>query len=237
MTKLGNHDVLSENTRIEARTAMERSGLYGFLATIFRSEPSEAQIRGMKSASFQEALGELDLGFSVADDKSLAEELAVEYAALFLGPGGHVSPHESVHVEEEGRLLSAATTAVKDYIEACGFEYDPDNHALPDHISTEFEFLAEVTRQEALAWQEKELQKARNCLDYEREFFEKHLGRWAPAFCEKILERAELPFYRRIIELARNFLKDEVIEINRRLSFIKSVQNGNLQVPSVEGQC
>jgi TorA maturation chaperone TorD len=218
---------------------MERSGLYGFLATILRSEPTEAQIEGMKSPAFQEALGGLDLGLpsvdetDKAEETTLARELAVEYAALFLGPGGHVSPHESVHVEDGGQLLGEATIAVKNYIEACGFKYDPDNHALPDHISTELEFLAEVTRQEAVAWQENELAKALNCLEFEREFFDRHLGRWAPTFCQRVLERAELPFYRRIIELARNFLDDEVGEINRRLSLVKSVQNGH----TAEGRC
>jgi putative dimethyl sulfoxide reductase chaperone len=228
---------LSENSGIEARTAMERSGLYGFLATIFRSEPTEAQIKGMKSPSFQEALGGIDLGFTEANETVLARDLAVEYAALFLGPGGHVSPHESVHVDDGGQLLSEATLAVKNYIEACGFEYDPDYHELPDHISTEFEFLAEVTRQEAVAWQENELAKALNCLEYEREFFDRHLGRWVPAFCERVLERAELPFYRRIIELARNFLDDEVGEINRRLTLAKSAKDGSLQAFASEGHC
>jgi len=216
---------------------MERSGLYGFLATIFRSEPTQAQIKGMKSPSFQEALGGIDLGFTNTDETVLARDLAVEYAALFLGPGGHISPHESVHVDDGGQLLSEATMAVKNYIEACGFEYDPDYHELPDHISTELEFLAEVTRQEAVAWQENELEKALNCLEFEREFFDRHLGRWVPAFCEKVLERAELPFYRRIIELARNFLDDEVGEINRRLTLAKSVQDGSLQAFATEGHC
>lgn len=209
---------------------MERSGLYGFLAKILRSEPTKAQIKSMKTPSFQEALGGLDLGFcktDEADEATLAKDLAVEYAALFLGPGGHVSPHESVHVEDGGQLLGEATMAVKNYIEACGFQYDPDNHELPDHISTELEFLAEVTRQEAVAWQDNELAKALNCLEYEREFFDRHLGRWAPTFCQSVLERAELPFYRRIIELAQNFLDDEVGEINRRLSLVKSVQNSH----------
>jgi len=227
---------MPNETGDEARTAMERSGLYGFLAKILRPEPSEAPIKGLR----KEALGGLDLGFpetDVNDETVLAKELAVEYAALFLGPGGHVSPHESVHVEDGGQLLGAATIAVKNYIEACGFDYDPDYHELPDHISTELEFLAEVTRQEAVAWQENELAKALNCLEYEREFFDRHLGRWAPEFCQRVLERAELPFYRQIIELARNFLDDEIGEINRRLSLAKSVLEGSLQTHASEGHC
>lgn len=203
---------------------MERSGFYGFLATVFRSEPSEAQIKGMKSPAFREALGDLNFGFPETGERELAGDLAVEYAALFLGPGGHVSPHESVHVKEGGQLLGEAAVAVRNYIEACGFEYDPDYHGLPDHLSTELEFMAEVSRQEAVAWRELEFGKTLNCLEYEGEFLARHIGRWAPAFCERVLERAELPFYRRIVELMQNFLDSEVSEIDRRRSLADSMR-------------
>ncbi len=206
---------------------MERSGLYGFLATVYRSEPTETQIKGMKSSSFQEALGELDFGFLENNEAQLAHDLAVEYAALFLGPGGHISPHESVQVEDGGQLMGAAATAVQNYIETCGFEYDADYHGFPDHISTELEFMAEVTRREALAWQERDTAKTINCLEYEHEFLDRHLGRWVQIFCEKVLERAELPFYRRIVELTQKFMKAEVIEINRRRSLAKMESDGH----------
>jgi len=199
---------------------MERSGLYGFLASIFRTEPTEAVLRRMKEPSFQEALNEafvnLDDDFHDATEADLAEALAVEFAALFLGPGGHVSPHESVHTKGGGQLLGNATSAVKNYIEACGFEYDPDHHVLPDHISVELEFMAEVTRQEALAWQEKDLEKVLNCLEYESEFIERHLSQWVPVFCNKVLERAQLSFYRCMAEITRNFMDTEIGEIDRR---------------------
>ena len=216
---------------------MERSGLYGFLATVFRSEPTQTQIKGMKSSSFQEALGELDFGFLDNNEEELVQELAVEYTALFLGPGGHVSPHESVQVEEGGQLLGETATIVRKYIEACGFEYDPEYHGLPDHISTELEFLAEVTRREAVAWQERKFDKTFNCLEFEREFLELHPGRWIPAFCDKVLERAELPFYRRIVELTRDFLKEEMIEINRRRALAQSLQTKEWPVQANHGHC
>jgi len=235
MTVPGNYAYAAGDHGTEARTAMERSALYGFLVTVFRSEPTEPQIKEMKSPSFQEALGGLDLGFLEPDETELARDLAVEYAALFLGPGGHVSPHESVHVEDGGQLLGEATAAVKTYIEACGFEYDPDYHGLPDHISTELEFMAEVTRQEAVAWQECDFTKVSNCLEYEGEFLDRHLGRWAPSFCEKVTQRAELPFYRRIVEVTQNFLEAEVGEIDRRRSLAQSMQDGSGQVYAGRG--
>lgn len=216
---------------------MERSGLYGFLVTAFRSEPTGAQIKGMKSPSFQEVLGDLDFGFMNIDEAELAKDLAVEYAALFLGPGGHVSPHESVHVENGGQLLGEATVAVRNYIEGCGFKYDSDYHGFPDHISTELEFMAEVTRQEAVAWQQQDLQKTLNCLDYERDFLMRHIGRWVPAFCKKILERAELPFYRRIVELTLSFLDSEVGEIDRRRSLAESMRAGAFPATKIGGLC
>jgi len=231
-----NHGIESPATI--ARTAMERSGLYGLLDTVFRSEPTPAQIKTMKSPSFQEAIGGLDLGFLDTDETDLAETLAIEYTALFLGPGGHVSPHESVHIGDgDGRLLSEVTSAVKNYIEACGFEYDPDYHGLPDHISTELEFMAELTRQEAVAWQEQDFAKALNCLEFEGEFLDLHLGRWVPVFCQKILQRAELPYYRGIVELTQNFLEAEATEIDQRRLFAVTMQDKNRQKFENGGHC
>jgi len=189
---------------------MERSGLYGFLATAFRAEPDMAMIEAVESPAFQDAFGDV---FEPGREEALVEELAVEFAALFLGPGGHISPHESVHVKEGGRLLGKASVSVKNDIEACGFDYTADCNVLPDHISVELDFMAEVTRQESEAWRNKEIDKVRNCLEFEEEFSANHLRRWVPDFCNAVAARAELPFYRRIAEITRDFVQEEQREI------------------------
>lgn len=212
-----------------AKTAMERSALYGFLATVYRSEPSAESLGKLRDPAFQDAFG---LEIKAGSEAAMAEELAVEYAALFLGPGGHISPHESVHVKGGGQLLGSASSAVKAYIEACGFEYAAETHVLPDHISVELDFMAEVTRQESQAWTDQSWDKVQNCLAFEEEFSADHLRLWVPDFCQAVLASAEHPFYRQVVEITRDFLLAEKDEIEDRL---KSLSPADEAAPDVDG--
>ena len=200
---------------------MERSSLYGFLASVFREEMSAELLQRIKAPAFQDALadGGIDIETDFLDrpDGQVLEDLAVEYTALFLGPGGHVSPHESAQSVGGGGLLwGPETVEVKRYIEAAGFQYKPDFHGLPDHIGVELEFMAELAGKEAAAWRDEDFAKASNCLEFEREFLADHLGAWVPAFCDQVTERAEFSFYRDMARLTANFLEAEKHEIEAR---------------------
>jgi len=203
-----------------AGAARMRSALYGFLALAYRTEPTADTLRHIKATDLGEALA---LKVDAGGEEALAEELAVEYTALFLGPGGHVSPHESVHIETDGRLLGAACVSVKKYVEASGFDYAEDGTVLPDHISVELDYMAEVTRQEGEAWRNEQWDRVENCLEYEKEFSAQHLRRWVPGFCTAVLDRAALPYYRQVVEITRDFLAEEEDEIEQLLTTIKSV--------------
>ncbi len=83
--------------------AGQRSAVYGFLAMVFRKELTSDLLDRIKDPAFGQVLS--DLGVNLGDEfhakpkEELLEDLAVEYTALFLGPGQHISPHESVHHE------------------------------------------------------------------------------------------------------------------------------------------
>ena len=213
-----------------ARTATERSELYGFLATIFREELSPENLRRVRSTEFMQALGDagVDLDSDIAQrpEAELLDEMAVEYTALFLGPGGHVSPHESVHAESDGALWGRSTGEVKRYIESAGFAYDPEDHGMPDHISVELEFMATLAGKEARAFRDGDYGAASNCLKYQKEFLADHLGAWGPVFCRQVTERAEHPFYRGIADLTAAFLEAERHEIFVRLGAAATLRNG-----------
>ena len=111
-------------------TATARSNVYGLLANVFRAEPTVALIREMQSPGFAAAFSELGLGwgneFLDASPEQLAEDLALEYTRLFIGPGHRISPHESLHVElgniSENAMWGPQTVEVKRFIEATGLE-------------------------------------------------------------------------------------------------------------------
>ena len=88
-----------------AESSLARSNIYGLLAIIYRDEPTKDLIKEIKSAAFQNALSNLGAHFgdefARQPEEKLLETLAVEFARLFIGPGKHISPHESIHIEGE----------------------------------------------------------------------------------------------------------------------------------------
>jgi TorA maturation chaperone TorD len=209
-----------------ADAAQERSNIYGLLSIIYSQEPTSALIQKIKDPVFREGLAsagiKLDEEFLNQPEEKLLEDLAVEYTRLFLGPGKHISPHESVHHERDdgdwGNLWGKSTVEVKKFIKTAGLEYKSEYSGLPDHISVELEFMQEVTKRELQAWKEKDREGALYCLKIEKKFIDEHLTRWIPVFCDKIISEADLSFYREMSRLVKSFIELEGKKINTYLS-------------------
>ncbi|MEK6193249.1 MAG: molecular chaperone TorD family protein [Deltaproteobacteria bacterium] len=197
--------------------ADHRSNIYGLLALIYRREVTPDLLHKVKDPRFLGVFTDLGVegikAFLQSSEEKLIEDLTVEYARLFLGPGKHISPHESVHHQREdgdwGTLWGATTVEVKKFIEATGLEYEPDYKGMPDHVSVEFEFMAALARREAQAWAESDEAIARSCVAMQKMFLEEHLIQWIPDFCENVIQLAELPFYHAVAELTRSFIEFE----------------------------
>jgi len=203
--------------------AEHRSNIYGLLATIYRQEMTSNLLKQIKNPQFMRVLSnlgiELNNGFFQKPEDDLVKDLAVEYARLFLGPGKHISPHESVHHKRDdgqwGQLWGSSTGEVKKEIESAGLSYQAEYTGLPDHISVVLEFMQQVTLAEEKAWEDGDRNLALVCLEKEKEFIEEHLSGWIPVFCEKIIKEAELHFYRAMAELTQKFIWFEKCEIGK----------------------
>ena len=160
----------TQNKMIE--TAGHRSNIYSFLSLVFHSEVTKTLLEHIKDQSFLSMLS--DMGVNFDDDflskpeDVLIEDLAVEYARLFLGPDKHISPHESVHHErgdgDWGVLWGKSTVEVGKFIETAGLKYEKKYSGLPDHISVELEFMQQATSSEAQAWKSNDSEGALYCL-------------------------------------------------------------------------
>lgn len=200
-----------------AATAKARADVYRLLATVFRAEPTVALVGEFRSEAFSDALADLgfplDGAFHERPVDEIAEDLAIEYTRLFIGPGHRISPHESVHLDmgraSENMLWSRQTVAVKRFIEATGLQYDDAFSGLPDHISAEFEFMANLAERESRSWQEGDEEDASWFSETEQRFLREHLLAWVPRFCERVIAMAELPFYRRMAETTIAFMDFE----------------------------
>ncbi len=206
---------VTRDSEISARTARERSGLYGFLAEVFRVEPSPDLLRRVKDPGFAEMLeaAGAHLGEELArqPEEVLLEDLAVEYTRLFLGPGRHVRPYAATYLDGAGASLCGPTTVwVRGFMERAGFAFAPKHRDLPDHVSVELEFMARMAAREAEAVEAGDAAGVRQSRRIQREFLETHLGRWLPQFCGHAAEHAELSFYRELARLTGHFLDSEL---------------------------
>jgi TorA maturation chaperone TorD len=209
----------------KAEGARIRSNIYGFLSSMFREEITAERLRQIKTPVIKEVLSEMGLRYDILSRKNqdqLIEDLAVEYARLFLGPDKHISPHESVHHQRDdgdwGTHWGASTVDVKKFIETAGLEYKQEYTGMPDHISAELDFMKEAAEREAQALEENDWEGALYCQKMEKKFISDHLIKWIPAFCDKIISQAEISFYGDLADVTKDFITLESEEIDQSIS-------------------
>jgi TorA maturation chaperone TorD len=203
-------------TEFESDTdaVLARSGFYRLLARIFRAEPDEALMGQIVAPPLSEALAEAGIDMAAilpaAPMGDIIRALAEEYTRLFLGPGKHISPHESVQLKRgSGVLWGPETGIVKRFIGEAGFDYDETYHGLPDHISVELEFLAHLVEQEANARKAGDDARLQSAIGWQHRFVSKHPGKWVAIFARKVKAEADLPFYPAFAGLLPGFLATE----------------------------
>lgn len=200
-----------------AETATARANVYGLLAAVFRAEPSSSLLSRLRDPEMSGALAGLGLCLDEdlrgSPDEQLREDLAVEYTRLFLGPGPHISPHESLHVEEgcgpDGGHWGPDTVKVKNFVEAAGLTVGSSFPGMPDHICVEMEFMQMLAAREAEAWTEADEAFATNIQKIEKRFYDEHLSRWVGRFCDSVIQTSRHSFYRGIAEMTKGFIEYE----------------------------
>lgn len=207
---------MGTNWNESADSAKFRSNIYGLLAAIFRKEPTEElikELRDPRMAGVFQDLG-VDLGEVLKDipEHEVVETLSIEFTRLFIGPADHISAHESIFTQLDGgvsALWGTTTVAVKSFIETAGLDYKSEFTGIPDHISVELEFMHKLAQWEAEKWVLKDPKSAEYCQSIQRMFLEQHLSCWLPNFCQEVMNKTSMPFYRNMAELTQNFLQFE----------------------------
>ncbi|HOM12681.1 MAG TPA: molecular chaperone TorD family protein [Rubrivivax sp.] len=116
-----------------------------------------------------------------ADAQRAADDLAADFAAIYLTHHIQASPYESVWLDEDHLLLQGPTFAVREAYRKHGLGA-PDWRMLPDdHLTHQLSFVAALLDKGAL--------------DEARDFMAQHLMRWLPRFAERVAQRAGTPIY------------------------------------------
>lgn len=124
-----------------------------------------------------------------ADPVAQSDDLAADFAAIYLTHGYRVSPCESVWHDEDHLAWQEPTFAVRDWYR----RYDlavSDWRALPDdHLAHQMEFVAWLLE--------------KNEAEAAARFMDAHLLTFLPDFCTLIAERAATDFYRTLAGITR----------------------------------
>lgn len=121
-------------------------------------------------------------------------DLKVEYQWLF---GMNVYPYESVYLDDEVMLNTAATQRVVAFYRECGFAPASDLRVgAPDHVGVEMTLMAKLVEAGRQAEQSRLLHQ--------------HLSAWGPIVAQTAARVTEQPFYRALAELTIEFLLSDL---------------------------
>jgi putative dimethyl sulfoxide reductase chaperone len=126
--------------------------------------------------------------------------LQVEYARLFTGPGRpavmcYASEYLDADERGRGRLNHVAAASAAAEYRAEGVSLAAARRDLPDHVTTELEFLFHLCRREERAWvagESDEAARLRRSLD---SFLRGHAGLWLPRFAASVRSLAAQEAY------------------------------------------
>lgn len=209
-----------------------RSKIYGFLSSIYVKIPDHDSVKrliGIDASSFladfplhiglpremEAGLKELE-GFIRSLKGRPVEDvrrtLSVEGTRLFRGlkPGyGPPPPYESVYRDAGQAPMNKSVLDVLREYSYAGAGVPVDCNDPPDHVGVELDFMRFLTEREAESWEKERPDDALGFIDAERRFLRKHILKWVPEFCDKVIAMAEFDFYRGIARMTKGFVSDD----------------------------
>lgn len=119
------------------------------------------------------------------------DELAAEYAAIYLTGAYQASPYESVWTDDEHLMCQAAMNDLRAIYSQAGLAVENWRNRPDDHFVFQLLYIAH------------QLQNARDESDCKAvaDFMDQHLLGWFDAFVELVGRRSRNPFYVRLLQL------------------------------------
>lgn len=178
--------------------------LFGSLARLWIAEPDESVLQNLNEAATQETWQSLGGFVPSGETDSVVDDLGSQYCACFLGPKGHLPPHQSV--VEQSHFQGECLSSLNRFVEVVGL---PDGelfkacHSMPDHIGILLGMMQMVCQAESDSLPEEQSQIA----EIKRSFFDRHLA-WILNYCDVAASRTSSDFYRGLFAVTQAWLKD-----------------------------
>ena len=193
----------------------QRADFYRLLSRLYRVEADQTLLDALKALSFPTADGVLGEGYELLKNylstcgNNALEELAVDYATVFLAAGSAdgaaAIPCESVYTSPKKIFMQDAWEDVcRIYGEHGLGKNSSCKDLMEDHVAVELEFMAVLVESRDVA-----AQKA---------FLEGHLLNWMGGFTADIDKYARRDFYKAVGRITLGFLQGEQLLLSALVS-------------------
>lgn len=202
-------------------TLKQRALVYNLLSKLYLKEVDEKLLEMLKSldyTSFDEDT-EMDRGFRMLGEAVAKAspftlvDLAREYARSFFGAGlprnTGAYPYESVYTSKDHILMQEARDEVVEMYYGEKLERSQSFSEPEDHIAFELEFMSKLCDKAADAAATSDNKALEEYMAKQKEFFDDHLNRWIPNFCDDLEKLAEEPFYKAAAIITRGLMEEE----------------------------
>ena len=136
-----------------------------------------------------------------------AEQMKVDYAALFVGPFElPAAPYGSVYLDKNKRIMGDSTMAVLQLYRQAGLKVDVRD--APDHIAIELEFMHYLYSLEAEAVQDGDREKEISMASLRVHFLNTCLVPWIHSFCQSIKKGTNNLFYVNLADCLEVFIAE-----------------------------
>ncbi len=171
---------------------LARRATYELLARLYLAAPDHALL---------EILRDLPGFVELVYDTPL-EELQAEHQRLF---GLNVYPYESIYVDTDLMLHTAAADQVMLLYEACSYEVDIQRTGAPDHLAIELNYMAHLLAAEAHG--------DTPAISLQSRCLHEHLARWVPICAASVLRIGAHALYRAAAELTIELVLSDLARI------------------------
>lgn len=181
--------------------------LFNLLRQVFLKEPTKDLVNDLaKIDPPDKTYDKIDYGLKLMIDSTRKngnrldewlEELAIEYARLFIGPKNPPAvPYASFYLSESHLLITDETIDVrKRYLEA-GMAVK-ELYSIPDdHIGIELEFIYYLTQKIIELFEQGQREEASRLFEIRSDFLKEHMASWVLSFVDKIREFTQEDFYK-----------------------------------------
>jgi TorA maturation chaperone TorD len=139
-------------------------------------------------------------------DGEVLDEIAADYAAIYLNHSIQASPYESVWFDEENLVRQASMFQVREWYRRYDLAAPDWRNRADDHLTLQLQFLAHLF----------ELGQSDETFREVAQFMDEHLLRWIGSFAERVASRCDTPFFAGLALLTAVYceeLRDVLVEV------------------------